>query len=56
MTVYEVLNDESGEGQPFHMMELEMFRKVIDYLEKKKLVIVMKAGLRLKDTDGLKFK
>ena len=26
------------------------------YLEKKKLVTVMKAGLRLKDTDGLKFK
>ena len=56
MTVYEVLNDESGEGQPFYKMELEMFRKVVDYLEKKKLVTVMKAGLRLKDTDGLKFK
>eukprot|EP00766_Chilomastix_caulleryi_P001718 gnl/Chilomastix_caulleri/2689.p1 GENE.gnl/Chilomastix_caulleri/2689~~gnl/Chilomastix_caulleri/2689.p1 ORF type:complete len:102 (+),score=19.39 gnl/Chilomastix_caulleri/2689:106-411(+) len=56
MTVYEILNDETGEGQPFHKMELEMFRKVIDYLEKRKLVVVMKAGLRLKDTDGLKFK
>ena len=56
MTVYEVINDESGEGQPFHNMELEMFRKVIDYLEKKRLVTVMKAGLRLKETDGLKFK
>ena len=58
MTVSEIIRDggSGNEDELFFGMEIEMFRKVVAKLEADGKVLVIKDGLRLRETDGLKFK